>query len=617
MEENGRGLNRTKWQYIAFSAITLWALAAGFFLIYSYFPSYDDEGYLMITVKQTLDGGILYDEVYTQYGPVYYIYRWILSGVFMLPITHDATRLSTLVVWILTALGSGVIALRYTSSIIAGSLAYVLTFCFLSRVVSEPGHPQDIAGLLVVAAIILLTGKEQRTLQIRLGAVGILLALLVLTKVNLGLFFGIAVTIALLGFSRFRGRRALQIALILIAAVLPFILFRDYLQFGWLRMSMVVAAGVISAGIISRTTDDVENAITAGGLVLMATCFVTTIAVVILIMLASGSSMSAMLDGVILQHLKFGGDFYQPAPIQRYAAYCAVIGLTVAVVYSWLKVRSPELADKASLLLKVGFGIAVIVCSIAGYGYYLNHFLLLSFAPPFVWILLIGPSPRSGANSLSRTVIAFAAVLLTLQIFPIAGTQMAYGSFLIVIIGAACAYEGISDATSLTDWTSRRRVQLTASAIACIAIMAFSLHLVRENSVRYYSQEPLDLPGARLVRLPAADVGLYRDLVANLNAKCDSFITMPGLYSFYFWTGKDSPTRLNATAWMSLLNDAQQRRVVDEVRQIPRLCAIYHPKQTANGSRNRDLARLPLSAYIFENMQIDQTLGEYQFMIRK
>jgi hypothetical protein len=145
MEENGRGLNRTKWQYIAFSAITLWALAAGFFLIYSYFPPYDDEGYLMITVKQTLDGGILYDEVYTQYGPVYYIYRWILSGVFMLPITHDATRLSTLVVWILTALGSGVIALRYTSSIIAGSLAYVLTFCFLSRVVSEPGHPQDIA----------------------------------------------------------------------------------------------------------------------------------------------------------------------------------------------------------------------------------------------------------------------------------------------------------------------------------------------------------------------------------------------------------------------------------------------------------------------------------------
>jgi 4-amino-4-deoxy-L-arabinose transferase-like glycosyltransferase len=115
---------------------------------------------------------------------------------------------------------------------------------------------------LVVVAIILLTGKEQRTLQIRLGAVGILLALLVLTKVNLGLFFGIAVTIALLGFSRFRGRRALQIALILIAAALPFILFRDYLQFGWLRMSMVVAAGVISAGIISRTTDDVENAIT-------------------------------------------------------------------------------------------------------------------------------------------------------------------------------------------------------------------------------------------------------------------------------------------------------------------------------------------------------------------
>ena len=617
MEENGRRLNRTKWQYVAFSAITLWALAAGFFLIFSYFPPYDDEGYLMITVKQTLDGGILYDQVYTQYGPVYYIYRWLLSGVFGLPITHDATRLSTLAVWVLTALASGMIALRYTSSIIAGSLAYVLTFCFLSRVVGEPGHPQDIAGLMVVVTIILLSGKYPRTLQLRLGAVGILMALLVLTKVNLGLFLGIAVVIGLVGFARFPGRRAIQIALILIAATLPFILFRDYLQFGWLRMSIVVAAGVISAGITSRKTEDVENPITVRGLILMATCFVATVAVVILIMLASGTSMSAMLDGVILQHLKFGGDFYQPAPIQRYAAYCAVVGLAVAVLYAWLKDRSPELAHRASLFLKTGLGLTVVLCSIAGYGYYLNHFLLLSFAPPFVWILLTGTSARSDANELSRTVIAFAAVLLTLQIFPIAGTQMAYGGFLIVIIGVACAYEGISDASSLTDWTGRSRVQVIASAVVCVGILAFCLQLVRENSSRYYSQELLDLPGARMVRLPGPEVSLYRDLVANLNAKCDSFITMPGLYSFYFWTGKESPTRLNATAWMSLLNDSQQRQVVDEVKQIPRLCAIYHAKQTANGSRNRDLAQLPLSAYIFENMQTDQTFGEYQFMIRK
>ena len=324
-----------------------------------------------------------------------------------------------------------------------------------------------------------------------------------------------------------------------------------------------------------------------------------------------------LLDGVILQHLKFGGDFFQPAPIQRYVAYFAVVGVTGAAVYFWLSRRSPQLAHKASLLLKVGFGLAVIVCSIAGYWYSLNHFLLLSFGPPFVWVLLTGPAPRSDANSLSRSVIAFAAVLLTLQIFPIAGTQMAYGSFLIVIVGIACAFEGISDARSLAEWMNRRRVQMTASAVVCIAILAFCIHLARENSSRYFSQEPVDLPGARLVRLPAEDVGLYRDLVANLNAKCDSFITMPGLYSLYFWTGKESPTRLNATAWMSLLDDSQQRRVVDELRPIPRLCAIYHAQQTANGSRNRDLAQLPLSAYIFDNMQTEQTLGEYQFMIRK
>jgi hypothetical protein len=92
---------------------------------------------------------------------------------------------------------------------------------------------------------------------------------------------------------------------------------------------------------------------------------------------------------------------------------------------------------------------------------------------------------------------------------------------------------------------------------------------------------------------------------------------MPGFYSLYFWTQKSSPTKLNATAWMSLLNDSQQHSIVEKIRPVPRLCAVYHPQQTLNGSRNRDLAKLPLASYIFDNLRVESTFHDYQFMVRK
>ena len=38
-------------------------------LVFAQFQGYDDEGYLLITVQQFLQGSPLYDDVYTQYGP--------------------------------------------------------------------------------------------------------------------------------------------------------------------------------------------------------------------------------------------------------------------------------------------------------------------------------------------------------------------------------------------------------------------------------------------------------------------------------------------------------------------------------------------------------------------
>src|SRR5262245_59667758 len=41
------------------------------------FEKYDDEGYLLLSLKHYLNGGHLYTDVFAQYGPFYYFAQWM------------------------------------------------------------------------------------------------------------------------------------------------------------------------------------------------------------------------------------------------------------------------------------------------------------------------------------------------------------------------------------------------------------------------------------------------------------------------------------------------------------------------------------------------------------
>ena len=56
---------------------------------------HDDEGYLMVSVKLFNEGWALYAEVFSQYGPFYYVYHWLVYGVSRASVSHDATGLIT------------------------------------------------------------------------------------------------------------------------------------------------------------------------------------------------------------------------------------------------------------------------------------------------------------------------------------------------------------------------------------------------------------------------------------------------------------------------------------------------------------------------------------------
>src|ERR1700687_2867559 len=132
---------------VAFWFLVLSTIAGitAYLAMFAGFSAYDDEGALMITVKQYLDGRTLYVDVFSFYGPVYYLYNWLLHAFTGTPVAHDVVRMTSLVLCLAGAFICAWIVLRLTGSLLMAAVAPLFTstaITALSR--SEPGHPQEL-----------------------------------------------------------------------------------------------------------------------------------------------------------------------------------------------------------------------------------------------------------------------------------------------------------------------------------------------------------------------------------------------------------------------------------------------------------------------------------------
>ncbi|HEX8289449.1 MAG TPA: hypothetical protein VF556_15810 [Pyrinomonadaceae bacterium] len=611
--------------FLSFGAVTIWALVTGYYLVFSVFAPYDDEGYLMMTVKQFTGGHILYDEVYTQYGPAYYIYKWIPHFLLNIPVTHDVTRINTLLIWVLTALIAGFFAYRLTHSTISGAAAYALTFLALFRTVYEPGHPQEFCGLLVVSGLFFLSrNTSKQNFNIRIALLGAASAFLCLTKVNIGVYLILALGIIFLTFTaKGKWQRIALIGLVFSAAALPFVMFRKHLFIGWLDLGVTYASGLIGALITSLIrTEKVVFVFRHYLIVVLA--FTLTAFFIVLFVLLNGSSVEALTNGVILQHFKFGDNFFMAAPIQKFSIFWSLFALLIALSVNFLAGKRLFPGEIAILILKIGFGVAVITTSLLGFYKFLNSYLLLSFATPFLWLLLLKPfkkenksedSANFSIDDLPRTALVLIALLQTLQIYPMAGTQMAYATFLMPVIGVLCLKDALGELKIAFPQHFGYAVFTRILAFAALLILIFvGVYRTHNSREIYHSQIPLNFPGATRLRLPEKDADVYNFLVENLNSDCDNFISMPGLYSLHFWTQKEPVNTYNATAWMTLLDNRQQQSIVERLKNYRCVCAVYHPQLTQNGLREQNLQSFPLADYILDNFTTVAEFNEYRFM---
>src|ERR1700739_320457 len=314
--------SQNKYTFILwFTFLSALASIPAYYWMLTGFQIWDDQGALMVTVKQYLGGMKLYNQISVPYGPVYYFYNWAPRTVSGTPLTHDVGRMSSLLPWLLTAFVSAWIVFRLTDSQLLASVAHLVVFLTLSSFFpSEPGHPQELCILFLVCLVasgVLASTPRWRSLGMTL--LGALTAALLLVKVNIGIFVFLATSLAILAHSRkTRLSRVFFNSIGAACVFLPAILMKA--QFGDPRARLFAFLVIVSMVAVLLVLFKVPRAccFPFRDLLITIAGFLSTLIALIFVLKVQGISLTRMLHVLLLDNLGpyvVHGWWYIPLPI--------------------------------------------------------------------------------------------------------------------------------------------------------------------------------------------------------------------------------------------------------------------------------------------------------------
>ncbi len=606
----------------AFAVVVISAALWVYLRMFSGFSVWDDEGYLMFGVRYLVRGHRLYNEVYAQYGPFYYLVQWLYYTIIAKPVTHDLVRILAACMWLGSATLLAWCAHRMTRSWIVTGFAYFAMLRVLSLLANAPGHPEEICLMLAAAILVIccLIGDKLRLWQA--GALGVLLAALTLTKINIGLYLGSALLLILLAANAHLLLRRYLFGLTGMASLVGvFLLMRPLWEFGWARHYCFLMAFSILAVLIVISAKSFETVIGLRAWGILAAAFAISAGLILLPFLLNGTTLYAFIWSTVLQYKNFSRSWYFALPASRMTASLSALSLGLAVLWTW-SIGRDSLHKRISFYLQTLKGVAgLFVLAVASIGSnpQIMDARLFSIATPFLWLVLIPPrGEKMPDTAFARPSLCLLAVYFALYPFPVAGAQVSLPLAVMLVAAAIFIRDAWVNLTlaSKPGWPTPN---VRAAASTCLVLLLIMLYL-RQLTLGfkgYRSLVSLDLPGARRVHVDKFNRDTYHWLVNRSDGQCDTLFSMPGIMSLYFWTETPPPTLYLTSNWMGLMSPGQQQAAVNGLSKYRRACIVYNPGLVLFWLRGQDLSQSPLARYIKNNFVPVAENHGYYFMLRK
>jgi hypothetical protein len=606
---------------------------AAYLRLFTYFGVWDDEGYLLISLRSFLRGEALYDDIYSQYGPFYYL---VMGGGFKalgLAVTHDNGRLVSLALWVAASLVCGLILYALTRNLwLACCIQLLALKSSLFNMGFEPMHPGGLLCLLLAclaATPLLLPARPRLALALQ-GALG---AALLLVKINVGVFALLALFVACaLTFPRLARHRLLVGLAVAAFVAAPAALLAPSLDELWgQRYAIHITAGALTVAIALLRQGAAERLGTTGIGWLAGSAAVTALLICGAILLG-GTSLTALVDGILIHPLNQANAFKIPLELPPHSRKIALLALAAfgLAASPWLgpwfgKTRGDlRLFIGGLLRLAVGGAIAATVSGLFLQG---PHGFLLA---PWIWVAAMKPHGVEDPEPYGfiRRFLPPLAVLQTLHAYPVAGSQIQWGAYLLVLVAGICLADGARQLFAAAGpWSfwgpwDRKDLRLAGWLLARAAALLLAVLVVRatllplrheQNLMRITAPSPL--PGSSRFHLPDPNAEQLVWVTRELEANCSSFVSLPGLNSFYFWARQEPPTSLNATAWMFLFDAPTQERIVKRIRSAERLCLLRQEGLAQGWQRGRPLPDGPLVDYLSRNFVPLESRGGYEILI--
>ncbi|HVS99638.1 MAG TPA: hypothetical protein VHE08_03905 [Solirubrobacterales bacterium] len=610
---------------LGFAAITAATALIAHPKMFTGFVAYDDEGYMLTALKSFVNHGHLYDQVFSQYGPFYYEFWGGFFSLFGIAVTHDSGRSVVMVLWVLSSLVFGLSILRITGSILLGLGTQILTFSALEVLTNEPMHPVSSIALLLALIVAISTFVGTGRSRWAMGLLGAAVAALVLTKINVGFFAFVSVALACaVSYQQLWGRRWPRLLVELVFLAVPVLLLASKFDEGWARhYSVHVFATALAVVIALRAREPVRRHV--GELRWLLGGFVVLVVASCVAILATGTSIHGLIDGVIGQPLRQSDAFTIPMLLSRREYAFDLLAVGAALAY-WYASRRRAAPSPAWLALGSVFAIVVgltMAFSMVGQLLPFNDRNLTGYQLsmlPFVWVALAATTAgeEDGRFAFARLLLPLLAVLQGLHGYPVAGSQTLLSVVLVVPVGALCVANGVRGLALLVE-VEPDRLALAGFGVLMTAVLAW---FVLKTYVRdplhqargvYHTTYQLHLPGSEDMHLfSEEEVQLYEAVSQAMRENCRSTVMEPGMDSFYLWTEEEPPS-LTATGWETLFDDEAQEQVIEDTAATEGLCLLRN-KERAGGWGEREG---PLVTYLEHGFRPIGKWEEYELLRRQ